>query len=172
MKLNCLPPPCLPSWVVEPIDWVVRQAASGVRRSHDHGNCAASALLLVMLRPQLFAGGEQGADSIGRMVEWAPLRIFGSPPPHRLMTWDMAPRSGEGTDNFRGNVMEGLSDHLNGLAARSAAAAEAGTCLQDAWALFRSKQEIVARVLGYTAPIPAWQVARAALQVPDIFILR
>ena len=163
MKLNCLPPAFLPGWVVAPIDREVREAASGVSRAHDHGNCAASALLLVMLRPQLFADSGRGADI---PVEWAPLRIFGSPPPHRLLIWDMAPRSSDGSDNFRGNIMEGLSQHLNDFAARSAATA-AGQCLQDTWALFRTRIEIAVRCLGLTPPVPAWQIARAALQVPD-----
>ena len=72
--LNALPAHCLPSWSVNVTQAVVQRAAMDIRRSEDHGNCAAIAMLLALLRPQMFA-------SVSNVpVEWPPLRIFGVPP--------------------------------------------------------------------------------------------
>ena len=68
-QLNNLPGYCLPRWLVHPTDQEVRVAGRSVRHQDDHGNCAASALLLVMLRPQMFAAGCCGLHP-QQPVEW------------------------------------------------------------------------------------------------------
>ena len=170
-QLNNLPGYCLPRWLVHPTDQEVRVAGRSVRHQDDHGNCAASALLLVMLRPQMFAAGCCGLHP-QQPVEWPPLRIFGVPPPDKLLTWDYAPRSGQGSDNYRGNIMEGINEHLRSLEEVSPAATSARQNLQDTWIIFRTRVEMAAGALGLMSPIPAVCIARASLEVPDVTVLR
>ena len=134
----------------------VRQDASDIGRSEDHGNCAASALLLALLRPQMF----------GMTHMMPPLRIFGVPPPRKLLEWVFSPRSGTGPDNFRGNVIEGLTMHL-AAAPGGSAAADVLQFLQETWIMFRIRVDMVAALLGLQAPIEAWKIVNAALSVPD-----
>ena len=155
-RLNCLPTACLPSWSVDITEAEVRQDASDIGRSEDHGNCAASALLLALLRPQMFG-----------MTHMPPLRIFGVPPPRNLLKPDFAPRSGQGPDNFRGNIIEGLTMHLARLSATSAAAAEAHLLLQETWVMFRTRVEMVKLTLHLQEPLQAWKIVSAVLSVPD-----
>lgn len=159
--LNALPAHCLPSWSVNVTQAVVRRAAMDIRRSEDHGNCAASAMLLALLRPQMFASMSNVP------VEWPPLRIFGVPPPRTLLHRDFHPRSGHGPDNFRGNVMEGLSMHL---ASGSAAAAEVHSLLQETWILMRTRVALVTAILQLQAPIEGWNIVNATLSVRDDLI--
>ena len=165
-KLNCLPAHLLPAWSVDVTASEARQAAAPLQRGLDHGNCAASAMLLALLRPRLFhAAGPT-------LSPWTPLRIFGVPPPDCLLQWDRSPQSGRGPDNFRGNIIEGLNVFLGSLRDTSDQAAEAQQALQETWMLFRSRVDIAAMQLGIGAPVQAWMVVRAALTVSDDALVR
>ena len=84
----------------------------------------------------------------------------------KLLEWDFSPRSGTGPDNFRGNVIEGLTMHLTESPGGSAAA-DVLRCLQETWIMFRIRVDMVAALLGLQAPIEAWKIVNAALSVPD-----
>ena len=164
MRLNSLPAYCVPEWSADVTVREAQLAAQYIRRADDHGNCAASALALTLLRPQLFV------DFSFDPVDCPPLRIFGVPPPTHLLTWDFSPQSGRGPDNFRGNIIEGLSMHLQRCMGDSVAASEAHASLQDVWTMFRIRVDLAARILQLEAPVPGCLIAKAALQVSDIIL--
>ena len=147
--MNNLPQHCLPPFLLTLHDEELTVARGEAIDISDEQNDAGSALLLAMLRPEVF--GIPGTPA---------LRILGWPPPARIIFVSAGlPTSGRGIDDRRTNVVEALLPFLKLFQSGECAAEK----LQDAWTLMRQR----VRFLTQHSRYPVWRLPRPALFAPD-----
>ena len=153
--MNALPGHSYPAWAADCARDPVRVAAQAYQ-GQDSRNDAASALMLLMLRPHLYgtAGVDQG---------WTPWWRLGFPPPSSLLTLDQTRiRSGRGPGNHRGNMLEGLIEHW-----RQHGGEEEALCamlLEEVWALLDALIGLHRTLLNWSIEeVPSWAMLHAML---------
>ena len=168
-KLNSLPFDAYPAEIVHnPSDRVLRRGA-GDHHGADYEDAAASALVLLLLRPSLFGRGPE-------FLWWR----LGYPPPVDLTVVEAAPwpRSSCGAGNRRGNLLEALLSHWETPGASGDDIGEAKTLLEQAWSRMRACLHHVCvcfqPVLGTSddmvprsSALPHWGLVQCALMMPD-----
>ena len=124
--MNALPGHSYPAWAADCARDPVRVAAQAFQ-GQDSKNDAASALMLLMLRPHLYGTG--GLDQ-----DWTPWWRLGFPPPSSLLTLDQPRmRLWRCPGNHRDNVLEALIEHWRQLGGE--AEAHCANLLEEAWAV-------------------------------------
>ena len=160
--MNALPAHTFPEWTVNG-NWQKGSQEDAKRDTYDDfQNEAASALILVMLMPQLYA----------KHLELPALWRLGYPPASALVRVSMTkPRSGQGFTNARGNVVEGLLVHWGTQleleeCSVSPKIIQAKQLLQDCWNMMRSALYLVRRYLGDEhRDLPYWTLTTSALRL-------
>jgi hypothetical protein len=160
--MNALPAHTFPEWTVNGNWQSGSQEEARGNTYDDFQNEAASALILVMLMPKLYA----------KHLELPALWRLGYPPASELVRVSMAkPRSGQGLTSARGNVVEGLLVHWGRqLEAKEwsvrSKMLEAKNLLQDCWNMMRSALFLVRRCVGdEDRQVPYWTLTRSALRL-------
>ena len=159
-QLNSLPAACTPTWTLSQ-SWMETQIASREPpQAWAHGVCAASAMMLALLLPHVFA---REGDAAHRTRP--PLRLFGVPPPRLLLQPNL-----DG-DKLRSSVVFRMLDFWRQLMITETVyrniAQLANDAVQQTWELFRARVDVLSSEHEANEVVRGWRVVTAAISMTD-----